>query len=939
VSALAAVLAFDAPKQVVFSGVVNGATYGIAAVGIILIYRSTRIINLAIAQMGGFSAALLARMVINWHANYWVAFAACVAVGGIIGWAIDRAVVRRLADAPRVIVLVATIGVAQLLLFAQAVLPQPALVTSYPTPIDDSWTMAGVMIRGEHMLILIIVPLLTAALALFINRTKYGVAVRAAAANRDAARLAAINVKRMSTLVWVLAGLLAATATILSAPIATTTSGDLITLGPGLLVRVLVAALIGRMVSPSLALAGGIVVGTGEALLFYNRPNDHGVLDLALLLVLLAALVPLARRSANSDTQSGWSFAPRVRPIPAALEGVWWVRRLPLLSGAVALLAGCLPLVFVHGASQQELWTRVVLYAMVAVSLTVLTGWAGQLSLGQFAFVGLGAMTTAALVRQGVGFAPAVGIAALVGGAAALVVGAPALRIPGLFLAVTSLAFAVAASSWLLSRSIFLHGDASVTMPRAVVGSFSLAPQRTYYVVCFAALLIVLVVVSRLRRSGFGRSLIAVRDNERAAAAMGLSPARVKLTAFAISGAIAGLAGGLLAGLYVTFGAERFTATESLQVVAIAVIGGLASVTGTVLGALFVVGLPVAFSDSPNVALLTSGAGLLVLLLFVPGGLVQLLFSMRDALFARVARGLPPPTPAARPARMTAHAIDVRTDAATSGDVIRVRELTVQFDGRAAVEMVDLDVGRGEVVGLIGSNGAGKSTVMNAIGGFVPNSGTIRVLGTDVGRLSAARRARLGLGRTFQGAELFGDLNVRETVALALEAQTRASLASVMIGIRHAGRVERSKRARADEIVAFLGLGDFADRFVSELSTGTRRILELACLVASEARVLCLDEPTAGLAQREAEAFGPLLLEIRRELDASVLLIEHDMAVVMGVSDRVYCLEAGRLLADGTPAQVRTDPLVIASYLGAPPPAAGQHATPESPTRSEVHPA
>jgi ABC-type branched-subunit amino acid transport system ATPase component len=328
------------------------------------------------------------------------------------------------------------------------------------------------------------------------------------------------------------------------------------------------------------------------------------------------------------------------------------------------------------------------------------------------------------------------------------------------------------------------------------------------------------------------------------------------------------------------------------------------------------------------------------LLLFLPGGLVQVVFAMRDALFARVARGLAVPTPAARPVAMTPRAIDIRTDAPTSGnEAIRVRELTVRFDTRAAVDMVDLDVRHGEVVGLIGSNGAGKSTVMNAIGGFVPSSGAIRVLGTDVGRLSAARRARLGLGRTFQGAELFGDLNVRETVAVALEAQTRASVASVMIGVGRAGRVERVKRARADELVAFLGLGNFADRFVNELSTGTRRILELACLVGSGARVLCLDEPTAGLAQREAEAFGPLLLEIRRELDASVLLIEHDMALVMGVSDRVYCLEAGRLLAHGTPAQVRADPLVIASYLGAPPPAAGQHATTEPPTPSEVHPA
>ena len=920
----AGLLALDLPRQVVFSGVVNGATYGVMAVGIILIYRSTRVINLAIAEMGGIAAALLARMVINWNVNYWVAFAACIAVGGLVGWAIDRLVVRRLFDAPRVIVLVATIGVGQLLLFGQAVLPQPKFIRSYPTPFDHTWTVAGVMVRSEHVLVLVVVPLLTAALAVFLNRTKHGIAVRAAAVNPDAARLASINVKRMSTLVWVLAGLLATVGTILSAPITTTTSGDLLTLGPALLLRVLVAALIGRMISPFGALAGGIAIGAGEAVLFFNRPNDHGILDLALLVVLLVALIPLARRSSMQETRSGWSFSPRVRSVPAALERVWWVRRLPQIGLAAAVLVGCAPLVIVHGASQQEMWSRTLLYAMIALSLTVLTGWAGQLSLGQVAFVGLGAMTTAALVHGGVGFFPALGAAAVIGCLAAIVVGAPALRVPGLFLAVTTLAFAVATSSWLLSRSIFLHGDSGITMPRAVVGSLSFAPERTYYALSLAALVLVVVVVSRLRLSGFGRSLIAVRDNERATASMGLSPARVKLTAFAVSGAIAGFAGGLLAGLYVTFGPERFTATESLQAISIAVIGGLASVAGTILGALFVVGIPVLFSNNANVGLLTSGVGILVVLLFFSGGIAQILFEIRDAVFARVARRLPAPaTTVPRSVPITARPVDAGAPTAASSDAaIHVRDLTVRFGSRLAVDGVDLDVRPGEVVGLIGSNGAGKSTVMNALGGYVASTGRIDVLGEDVQRMAPARRARLGLGRTFQGAELFGDLDVRDTVALALESRSSAALLTVALGLPKSRRVDRAKRVRADEIIAFLGMGDYAARFVNELSTGTRRIVELACLIASDARVLCLDEPTAGLAQREAEAFGPLIVEIRRELDASVLVIEHDMAVVMGISDRIYCLEAGRLISEGTPDEVRADPLVIASYLGTVAPAA-----------------
>jgi ABC-type branched-subunit amino acid transport system ATPase component/ABC-type branched-subunit amino acid transport system permease subunit len=708
----------------------------------------------------------------------------------------------------------------------------------------------------------------------------------------------------MSTLVWVLAGALASLATIVSAPLTTTSSGQLFTIGPSLLLRALTAALVARMASLPVAMTAGLAIGLAESVLVFNN-DERGLLDAALFVVVLVALLVLARSRAAADSSGAWSLSPRLRPIPASLERVFWVRRLPQLGGLLLALVALFPVLLLDQASDQFLWSRVVLYAMVAVSLTVLTGWAGQLSLGQFAFVGLGAMTTTALVREGVGFVPAVAAATLVAAGAAIVIGAPALRRPGLFLTVSTLAFAVMTSSWLLFRSVFVpDGVVPVRLPRQIVGNVSLASQATYYLACLALLVAVLVGVSWLRRSSLGRSMIAVRDNERAAASFGISPARVKLTAFGIGGAIAGLAGGLLGGLLVTFEPARFSATESLRVVSIAVIGGLTSVVGTVLGAVWVVGLPALFDDSTEIGLLTSGAGLLILVLYFPGGLVQVLYALRDVALARVAarrtvaEGGEPPRAAAlpvQPARSVAP-LPEGLDA-----LLRVRGLTVRFAGRVVVDQVDLEVRPGEIVGLIGSNGAGKSTLMNAIGGFVPCSGVVEILGRDVHRTSPARRARLGLGRSFQGAELFGDLTVRETVVLAAPGRGTAA------------------RAHADEVIAFLGLGRFVDRFVDELSTGTRRIVELAGLMVSGARVLCLDEPTAGIAQRESEAFGPLILRVREELDASLLVIEHDMPVVMGISDRVSCLEAGRIISEGPPDHVRHDPLVIASYLGTDP--------------------
>ena len=222
----------------------------------------------------------------------------------------------------------------------------------------------------------------------------------------------------------------------------------------------------------------------------------------------------------------------------------------------------------------------------------------------------------------------------------------------------------------------------------------------------------------------------------------------------------------------------------------------------------------------------------------------------------------------------------------------------------------------GEVIGLIGTNGAGKSTLLNAIGGFVRGSGRVELLGRDISGLRAHKRARAGLGRTFQAATLFPELTVRETVQLALEARARTHFWGSLLYAPWATTAERRKRTEAAELIDFLGLGRYADRFIAELSTGTRRIVELASVLAVAPRVICLDEPTAGVAQREAEAFGPLITRVQRELDATLVVVEHDLPMILSISDRVYCMEAGAVIAEGAPDDVRNNPEVVASYLG-----------------------
>jgi ABC-type branched-subunit amino acid transport system ATPase component len=250
------------------------------------------------------------------------------------------------------------------------------------------------------------------------------------------------------------------------------------------------------------------------------------------------------------------------------------------------------------------------------------------------------------------------------------------------------------------------------------------------------------------------------------------------------------------------------------------------------------------------------------------------------------------------------------------GSVLVTDHLTVRFGGHTAVDDVEFRAMPGEVIGLIGNNGAGKSTLLNAIGGFVPAVGSVELLGADVSGKPAHRRAKAGLGRTFQAALLFPDLSVREVVELALEARGRTSFWSTALFLPQSTRLERRRHAEAAELIDFLGLGRYADRFVAELSTGTRRIVELAALLAVAPRVICLDEPTAGVAQRETEAFGPLIKRIQSELSATLVIVEHDLPLILAITDHVYCLESGRVIAEGPPEEMRVNPLVVASYLG-----------------------
>ena len=246
---------------------------------------------------------------------------------------------------------------------------------------------------------------------------------------------------------------------------------------------------------------------------------------------------------------------------------------------------------------------------------------------------------------------------------------------------------------------------------------------------------------------------------------------------------------------------------------------------------------------------------------------------------------------------------------------LSVRGLTVDFGAVRAVNDVSFDIAPGSIVGLIGPNGAGKTTILDGICSLVTASGEVWIGGVDVTDQGASQRSRRGLGRSFQDARLFTGLTVRETIAIGLQRHL-PPLGYLPIALGLGRRQERDVREAVDELVDLMGLGDYADKFVSELSTGTRRIVDLATVVAHEPQVLLLDEPSSGIAQREAEALGPVILQIRDRLDCTVLIVEHDMPLITGITDELLAFTTGTLLARGEPTAVVNDPLVVESYLG-----------------------
>jgi ABC-type branched-subunit amino acid transport system permease subunit len=622
-------------------GLSRGLIYGILALGLVLVYKGTKILNLAQPFFGllgafvcwwltaragflPFEAMTRPRMVL--------AAVLTIILVGIHGWSLERTLFHRLRNAPRLVTLVATLAIGQgtvglgTILFARNQ-EQAETLRIIPTGLRTIIELGDVNLTGGDLQVILLVPVISLGLAAYFKLSRFGVAIRAAADNGDAARLLGVSVDRVAMFVWAAGAALAALAGILLAA----KDGSLApsTLSTGFLVKALAAALIGGLTSLPGALLGGLVVGIGEAIISGTFSETAGAADVVFFLavVLMLAFRPQGLFGQRDDAEDTAAFVPAVRDLPRRLQETAY----PLLfswAGKATFVFFALAVSWVTGSATNDVLTQVMIYAMVGVSLTVLMGYTGQISLGHWALAGVGAFMAANLFgRFHVPFLLTIPLVFVFGAAISLVIGLPALRIKGLYLAVITVTFSYAAELFLFKSTWFGGGTTGRPMPPPKLGPLDLddPSNRPMFVFTLALLLLSMALAQNVLRSRVGRSFIALRENEKAAATLGVGLASTRLLAFALSGGIAALAGLTFATRVGNVNAPDFPTEISLLLVLMAIIGGLPTLSGPLLGSVVVFGLPFLLKFE-NGWIIPIGTGILTIVVItrLQGGLAGL---------------------------------------------------------------------------------------------------------------------------------------------------------------------------------------------------------------------------------------------------------------------------------------------------------------------------
>jgi ABC-type branched-subunit amino acid transport system ATPase component/ABC-type branched-subunit amino acid transport system permease subunit len=909
--------------QLALAGLTAGGAYALSALGVVVIHRGSGVLNFAQGAIGLIAVYVFWALYHDSNVPLVPALLAGTAAGALIGIAFYLIAVRNLRRASDTTKAITTLG----LLLAVSSLAAEIYGTDL-TLVGNIFgsgsigIFGGVLVEGT-LVVLIVTVVAAVGLGAMIKFTRFGIISTGLLENPRVVAGVGISPDPTAIASWAVGGVLGALSGILLLPV-TGLSSTNITL---LIVPSMGAALVARFRSLSITVLAGLGIGVIESIL--TNYVDVSLVQVVPFLIIVLVLVLSGRALPGRGTEA------RLRLPKVGRDAVRWptVAVIAALSAVVSLLAT---------GSWLDTLLNTLLVILLGLSVVVVTGFAGQLSLAPFALAGIGALATAQVNSAwGLSFVPSVLIGTAAATVCGVILGAPAVRVRGIQLGIATLGLGLAVDQGILGNPQFTGGTSSLAIKSPTLFGWSvdpgLHPQR-YVILTLIVVIVATLCVGNIRRGESGRRYLAVRGNERGAAAIGVSVMGAKLSSFAVSSLFAGLAGALTVYRFQYGTFDSFTVFASVALVGFVVVGGVGFVGGAVAAGIGTQGgvlsqfltstLHLSWADAwiPIIG----GLAMIDVTVRYPDGIAAAIGRLKNAAIAAT-RNLGSRPSSRQTGRVTlAVAAPKQPEAPTgwgnekdsaaespptwSGMAgLEVSGLTVRYGSVVAVDSVDVSIRRGSVLGVIGPNGAGKTSLIDAITGFAAVAqGSVTVSGSRADGLSPKERARKGLGRTFQNLELFEDLTVEENILSAIDRGAIWPYVSDLVW-PHRPRFN----ARLAGLVRALGIGEQdLGTIVSDLPNGRRRLVAIARMAAREPDVMCLDEPAAGLSEAERTELSRVLRILAREFGAAVLLVEHNIDVVAESCDNLLVLDFGAPIASGPTAEVLASDAVRRAYLG-----------------------